>query len=69
MLAAADEEGFSDVVSWLPDNKSFKVFDKTRFVNEIMPKHFFKASKYKSFQRVNDHRIDSNSSTAAALQD
>ena len=50
MLQTVERDGQDDVVSWLPDGKSFKVHDTNTFVNEIMPKHF-KQTKYKSFQR------------------
>jgi hypothetical protein len=42
--------GYEDVISWSPDGKSFKVHDKVRFSNEIMPTHFGSA-KYRSFQK------------------
>jgi hypothetical protein len=50
MLELADQEGFDSVVSWLPDGRSFKVYNPVKFVEEIMP-NFFLQSKYKSFQR------------------
>lgn len=50
MLDAADKEGFSATVSWLPDERSFKVFQTEIFVRDIMPK-WFRQTKYKSFQR------------------
>ncbi len=50
MLELAEKEGFEKIVSWLQDEKSFKVYDPSAFVKEIMP-NFFQQSKYKSFQR------------------
>jgi len=50
MLELAEKEGFEEIVSWLPDAKSFKVYNPNIFVHKIMPK-FFHQSKYKSFQR------------------
>lgn len=50
MLELAEKENFDGVVSWLPDGKSFKVYDPSAFVKDIMP-NFFQQSKYKSFQR------------------
>ena len=50
MLELADQEGFGNIVSWLPDGRSFKVHDPSTFVEQIMP-NFFLQSKYKSFQR------------------
>jgi len=50
MLEMASEEGFDEIVSWLPDGKSFKVHKPAAFVEIVMAK-FFQQSKYKSFQR------------------
>jgi len=50
MLQMAGKEGFDEIVSWLPDEKSFKVHKPDAFVDVVMPK-FFQQSKYKSFQR------------------
>jgi hypothetical protein len=43
-------EGFSSIVSWLPDGNSFKVHDQKAFVSQIMPL-YFKQTQYKSFLR------------------
>ena len=51
MLDAADSDGFTSVVSWLSDYKSYKVHDKETFTSLIMPKFFDGQTKYKSFQR------------------
>ena len=40
----------SDIVSWSYDGRSFKVHDKVRFANEIMPS-YFGTTKYRSFQK------------------
>jgi hypothetical protein len=37
-------------ISWLPCGKAFKVHDKERFVQEIMPS-FFGTQSFKTFQR------------------
>ena len=50
MLELAGAEGFEGIVSWLPDGKSFKVYDAKSFVLKVLPA-FFQQSKYKSFQR------------------
>ena len=50
MLELAEPVGFEEIVSWLPDGKSFKVYNSANFVRKIMP-NFFQQSKYKSFQR------------------
>jgi hypothetical protein len=50
MLAAADMEASATIVSWLPDESSFKVHNPEAFVKDIMPR-YFNQTKYKSFQR------------------
>jgi hypothetical protein len=50
LLQAAELQGKTDIITWLPDGLRFKVIDKTRFASEIMP-HYFASSTYKSFQR------------------
>lgn len=43
-------EKLQDVVSWCPDGKSFKIHNKERFTNEIIPV-YFGPLKYRSFQK------------------
>ena len=50
MLEDADNDGFSNIVSWQAGDKSFKVHSADRFANEIMPR-YFNQTKFKSFQR------------------
>jgi hypothetical protein len=44
------ERLFTDLVSWQPHGRAFKVKDSPRFVHEVMPL-FFTMSKFSSFQR------------------
>eukprot|EP00429_Kryptoperidinium_foliaceum_P001501 CAMPEP_0176022560 /NCGR_PEP_ID=MMETSP0120_2-20121206/10984_1 /TAXON_ID=160619 /ORGANISM="Kryptoperidinium foliaceum, Strain CCMP 1326" /LENGTH=407 /DNA_ID=CAMNT_0017355701 /DNA_START=109 /DNA_END=1332 /DNA_ORIENTATION=+ len=44
------DEVDSSIISWLPEGTAFKVHNKTRFTEEILPS-YFNATKYKSFQR------------------
>jgi len=51
IAAAADNSPVQDMpISWLPCGKAFKVHDKERFVQEIMPS-FFGTQSFKTFQR------------------
>jgi len=50
ILDAAGKEEFTNIVSWLPDGQSFKVYKVENFVRDIMP-NYFRQTKYKSFQR------------------
>eukprot|EP00581_Thalassiosira_minuscula_P014363 CAMPEP_0183729642 /NCGR_PEP_ID=MMETSP0737-20130205/30800_1 /TAXON_ID=385413 /ORGANISM="Thalassiosira miniscula, Strain CCMP1093" /LENGTH=435 /DNA_ID=CAMNT_0025961881 /DNA_START=405 /DNA_END=1712 /DNA_ORIENTATION=- len=50
MLSKAEQEGFSDVVSWQPHGRCFLVHKPKEFVSEVMPL-YFRQSKLTSFQR------------------
>lgn len=50
MLEAVDNLALSHVVSWLPNGQGFHVKDASKFMDIIAPQ-FFKATKYRSFQR------------------
>mmetsp|Transcript_118017 Transcript_118017/g.176319 ORF Transcript_118017/g.176319 Transcript_118017/m.176319 type:complete len:378 (+) Transcript_118017:96-1229(+) len=50
LLDVAEADAFTNIVSWLPNQHSFRVHDIQKFVDHIM-KRFFKQTKYKSFQR------------------
>lgn len=51
LLRNAAENDFEEAaISWLPGGVAFKVHDKKKFAEEIMPK-YFSSNKFKSFQR------------------
>lgn len=50
MLTDVEKEGLTDIISWHPDGKTFKVHQPEKFTEEILPR-YFKKSKYRSFQR------------------
>jgi HSF-type DNA-binding len=50
LLEEAERLGQTYIVSWENQGTAFKVHDKKRFVDEIMPK-YFSTSNYQSFQR------------------
>jgi hypothetical protein len=50
MLDACEKEGVGHIVSWLPDNASFRVHNTVLFMENVI-RNFFKQTKYKSFQR------------------
>ena len=50
MLDDAEKQCFQDVVSWLPDGKTFKVHEVSKFADRIMGS-YFNQTKFKSFQR------------------
>jgi hypothetical protein len=54
MLNDAEENDFSDVVSWNSDGLSFRVHKTTEFADKIMTT-YFNQTKYKSFQRQLNH--------------
>jgi len=50
MLDYAESAGMSDVVSWLPHHRAFKIHDRDRFISHVAS-HFFKATKLRSIHR------------------
>jgi len=50
LLDQIEADGYSQIISWQPHGRAFKVHNKTAFVEEIMPR-YFKQSKITSFQR------------------
>jgi hypothetical protein len=50
VLEDAENDGFTEVVSWGQDGTAFRVHQKREFENSILPK-YFKMTKYKSFTR------------------
>lgn len=50
MLSRADDDGFCHIVSWRPHGKSFTVYDREKFVRDVMPR-YFQQTKFTSFQR------------------
>mmetsp|Transcript_5917 Transcript_5917/g.6370 ORF Transcript_5917/g.6370 Transcript_5917/m.6370 type:complete len:127 (+) Transcript_5917:137-517(+) len=46
MLELADQEGYDNIVSWLPDGRSFKVHAPNDFVQKIMPNFFLSCLYY-----------------------
>jgi len=50
MLDTCEKKGLDHIISWLPNNASFRVHNHPVFMNSIIGT-FFKQTKYKSFQR------------------
>lgn len=50
-MVASESKAGSKVVMWSDDGRAFFVQDEHSFIEEILPKHGFKASKIASFQR------------------
>eukprot|EP00934_Nitzschia_sp_Nitz4_P002679 Nitzschia sp. Nitz4//scaffold22_size323478//22591//25338//NITZ4_000495-RA/size323478-processed-gene-0.381-mRNA-1//1//CDS//3329542899//2669//frame0 len=40
MLEDAETEGRTDIVSWMPHGRAFKIHNKTQFQNMLMPRYF-----------------------------
>jgi len=51
LLEDVERKGLDDIVSWLPDGKSFKIHSQFGFEQSIMPMYFSGMSSYKSFRR------------------
>ncbi len=50
MLESVESLGVSHIVRWFSNGEAFQVVDPTQFMDVVVPK-FFKATKYRSFQR------------------
>ncbi|KAK1734136.1 heat shock factor family protein [Skeletonema marinoi] len=48
--AIMSDEKYSNIISWMPHGRAWKVLNKTLFVEEVIPK-FFGQSKFASFTR------------------
>ena len=51
MLDTCEKEGLGSIVSWLPDNASFRVHNPASFMQNTI-KNFFNQTKYKSVSVV-----------------
>jgi hypothetical protein len=51
MLETVEREGLTDIVSFLPHGRAFRVHDRDRFVSEILPRFFESQKKWSSFGR------------------
>lgn len=50
MLHETEEQGLTDIVSWSPHGRVFRVHQQDRFIAEIMPR-YFQQTKWSSFTR------------------
>ena len=57
MLEDAEKAGFGDIVGWLPDGLSFKIYQPKEFTKKLVPRYFRKQSKFRSFQRQVRHHV------------
>lgn len=48
-LMLSDDKN-SDVITWMPHGRAWKVLDKDRLIHEVIP-HYYKCKKYESFTR------------------
>jgi HSF-type DNA-binding len=51
MLECVNDSDHSKIVSWQSHGRAFKVHNKEKFANEVLPKHFRPLGGYASFQR------------------
>jgi hypothetical protein len=50
VLEESEKEGFTHIISWLPEGDGFRIVDPIAFAKEIMPR-YFSMGHYKSLQR------------------
>jgi len=43
-------DGYSDIISWMPHGRSFKIHNRNEFVTKVMPKYFY-ITRFTSFIR------------------
>jgi hypothetical protein len=51
LLEAAEQDGFEEIISWLPDGKAFKIHSRLAFETKVLPVYFPTMTSYKSFRR------------------
>lgn len=57
LMRMLSDEAIKDLVSWLPDGKSFQVCKKEKFTKEVLPKYF---PHRDSFRNISPSDIDKN---------
>jgi HSF-type DNA-binding len=50
-LGSTTSSSHSSVIRWLDHGRAFKVYDRQRLVEEVLPKFFYSQKQYGSFQR------------------
>lgn len=51
MLEDTDREGLTDVISWLPHGRAFRVHKREKFETDVLPRYYTTQSKWSSFSR------------------
>ncbi len=51
MINEAETVGHTHILSWLPNGRGFTIHDEGLFLDEVLPRYNFKASKITSIQR------------------
>jgi len=52
-LSQIDENGFSDIIGWLPHGRSFKIFKQKEFSQVILPRYFVMTKKSSFLRQLN----------------
>lgn len=50
LMTILSKKGYEEIISWMPDGKSFLVYDKNE-LNKILSSCYFQSTKYDSFRR------------------
>lgn len=50
LLSQVEADGLADIISWQPHGRAFKIHDRNKFVETVMP-NFFRQTKFESFRR------------------
>jgi HSF-type DNA-binding len=51
MVESSSMSSQSDIIRWSPHGRAFRVYDKDRLVNELLPRYLKRQTKFASFQR------------------
>jgi HSF-type DNA-binding len=51
LMEVLDNEQNADIIGWLPHGRAFVIYRKQDFETDVLPKYFYKQSKYSSFTR------------------
>jgi HSF-type DNA-binding len=51
MVESSSMSSQSNIIRWFPHGRAFRVFDKDRLVNELLPRYLKRQTQFASFQR------------------
>ncbi|KAL3779535.1 hypothetical protein ACHAW5_001009 [Stephanodiscus triporus] len=49
-ILSETDPNYSDIIAWMPHGRAWKIYDKNRFISDVIPK-YYDCKKYESFTR------------------